>query len=503
MKMILSDEGLRERGIWESKGYILPKYDRKKMTQETVAHPQWVHFGAGNIFRAFHAAAAQKLLDEGDMTCGITVIEGYDTEIIDKIYRPYDNLSVLVTLRCDGSVEKKVTGSVGESCILDETDEKEYSRIREIFRSPSLKLVTFTITEKGYAAFGEPVAALLYERFLAGAYPIALVSTDNCSHNGDRLKESITGFAKKGEESGRYESGFCDYLLDRGKVSFPWSMIDKITPRPDDGIAGILTADGLQGIKAVRTSKDTFIAPFVNAEECEYMVIEDDFPAGRPPLEKAGFIFADRDTVDRVERMKVCTCLNPLHTALAVFGCLLGYTKISEEMKDEDLKELVMKIGYEEGLPVVTDPKVIDPKQFIDTVINVRLPNPFMPDTPQRIATDTSQKLPIRFGETIKNYMASGRDMDDLKMIPLVLAGWIRYLAAVDDNGNEFEPSPDPLLDRVRGYVGNIDPLLHDSTIFGVDLYDAHLADRVKEYYAGMSSGRGAVRRTLREEIWN
>ena len=65
-------------------------------------------------------------------------------------------------------------------------------------------------------------------------------------------------------------------------------------------------------------------------------MIEDDFPNGRPALEKAGFLFTDRETVEKAEKMKVCTCLNPLHTALAVFGCLLGYKKISEEMKDRD-----------------------------------------------------------------------------------------------------------------------------------------------------------------------
>ena len=87
----------------------------------------------------------------------------------------------------------------------------------------------------------------------------------------------------------------------------------------------------------------------------------------------------------------------------------LGYTKISEEMKDEQLKKLVEHIGYQEGLPVVVNPGVINPKDFIDTVLNVRFPNPFMPDTPQRIATDTSQKLAIRFGETIKAYDAAPR----------------------------------------------------------------------------------------------
>jgi large-conductance mechanosensitive channel len=102
--------------------------------------------------------------------------------------------------------------------------------------------------------------------------------------------------------------------------------------------------------------------------------------------------------------MKVCTCLNPLHTALAIYGCMLGYTLISEEMKDAQLRRMIDEIGYREGLPVVVNPGVLDPRVFIDTVVNVRLPNVFMPDSPQRIATDTSQKLAIRFGETIKAY---------------------------------------------------------------------------------------------------
>lgn len=90
--------------------------------------------------------------------------------------------------------------------------------------------------------------------------------------------------------------------------------------------------------------------------------------------------------------MKVTTSLNPLHTALAVTGCLLGYQSISAEMQDDDLVGLIKGIGYLEGLPVVENPGIIDPKQFIDEVINKRLPNPYIPDTPQRIATDTSQK---------------------------------------------------------------------------------------------------------------
>ena len=200
----------------------------------------------------------------------------------------------------------------------------------------------------------------------------------------------MTAFAKAWEENGTAKEGFLSYVTDPGRVSFPWTMIDKITPRPDPSVEALLKKDGIEGLDPVITTKKTYAAPFVNAEESEYLVIEDRFPNGRPALEKGGFIFTDRETVDKVEKMKVCTCLNPLHTALAVFGCLLGYDLISKEMSDPVLKKLVETIGYKEGLPVVVNPGILDPKEFIDTVLNVRVPNPFMPDTPQRIATDTS-----------------------------------------------------------------------------------------------------------------
>ena len=96
---------------------------------------------------------------------------------------------------------------------------------------------------------------------------------------------------------------------------------------------------------------------------------------------------------------------------------MLGYTLISAEMADEDLRAFIQKIGYIEAMPVVVDPGVLNPYEFIGAVINRRLPNPFMPDAPQRIATDTSQKLAIRFGETIKAYEARGLDKSNLILI--------------------------------------------------------------------------------------
>ncbi len=537
--MKLSTEGLKNQQEWLEKGYHLPQYDRAAMIAETRENPVWVHFGAGNIFRAFQANLAQRLLEEGSAKAGITVCEGFDYEIVEKQYRPHDDLSVLVTLKADGTIEKSVIGSIGESTILDSENDAEYTRLKEIFSRDSLQLCTFTVTEKGYSLVngkGEElpavtadfaagpekpqsyigkVVSLLYTRYLSGKKPIAMVSTDNCSHNGEKLYAAVMAFAKAWIANGLAEKGFEEYLNDESKVSFPWSMIDKITPRPDASVEEMLRKDGLEDLDPVVTSKKTWVAPFVNAEETEYLVIEDKFPNGRPALEKVGVIFTDRDTVNNVERMKVTTCLNPLHTALAVYGCILGYTKISDEMKDTELVNLVNTLGYKEGLPVVVNPGVLDPKEFIDTVLQVRVPNPFMPDTPQRIATDTSQKLGIRYGETIKSYVADADlDVTSLTMIPLVQAGWLRYLMAVDDNGNAFEPSPDPLLEEAQKYVAEfklgesyseaaiaekVMPLLKNAQIFGVDLEEVGLAGKVISFFAELIAGAGAVRETLKK----
>ncbi len=535
--MRLDRSVLEARQEWAAKGYSLPEFDVGEMAARTAEEPCWIHFGAGNIFRAFHANIAQELLNSGVMNRGIIVAEGYDYEIIEKMYRPHDNICALVTLKSDGSVDKRVIGSTSEALAADTANSRDWERLKAIFQSASLQLATFTITEKGYSlrsadgkalpgveedlqagpahpkSYLGKVAALLHERYAeGGAAPLAMVSTDNCSHNGEKLYKAINAFAQTWEKRKVCKASFETYVNDVNKVSFPWTMIDKITPRPDSNVEKILMSDEIERLEPVITSKKTYVAPFVNAEECQYLVIEDCFPGGRPALEKAGVYFTDRETVDKVEKMKVCTCLNPLHTCLALFGCLLGYRLIADEMKDADLRKLVERLGYAEGLPVVVDPKILSPRKFIDEVVNTRIPNPFMPDTPQRIACDTSQKLSIRFGETIKAYARRGKkEVQSLWCVPLTFAAWLRYLMAVDDEGNRFELSPDPLLDDVCSYVKDIRlgmtdaaaveaavaPLLHRVEIFGVDLYETDLAGKVLGSLMSLIAGKGAVRRTI------
>jgi len=519
--MYLTQKGIKEG--FKEKGYVVAAYDRDVIKENTLNNPEWIHFGAGNIFRAFQGNLMDRLLENGAAKTGLLVCEGFDYEIVEKMYRPHDNLSILVTLKADGTMEKKVIQSIVDSFILDRDNDSEFKKIRAVFEKPSLKMVSFTITEKGYVvkdATGEllpstktdielgpdkaksyigKVVSLLYYRYKAGELPVAMVSMDNCSHNGDKLHDAVVTFAKGWVANGLADSDFVKYIEDPAKVSFPWSMIDKITPRPDAKVEEMLEKDGIEDLETVVTGKNTYVAPFVNAEETEYLVIEDCFPNGKVELDKVGVIYTDRETVDKVEKMKVCTCLNPLHTSLAIFGCLLGYTTIHDEMEDEDLKNLVYTLGHKEGMKTVVDPGVLRPEDFLEAVLKKRLPNPFMPDTPQRIACDTSQKLPIRFGETVKAYRRrEDLSTDSLTLIPLVFAGWLKYLEGVDDTGKKFELSPDPMLDTLCKLKP--EEILDRQEIFGCDLSEDGLKDKVLKIYSEMSEP-GAVREVLHKYV--
>ncbi len=537
--MKMNADALKNRAQWEKAEVKLPSFDWQKMCEATDRHPTWVHFGAGNIFRGFIAKLQQDLLNAGLVEEGIVAADTFDYDIIDKIYAPYDSMTMLVSLLPDGSMKKEVVASVARGLRAGKNFPEDLEALKEVFRNPSLQMISFTITEKGYALKnmnGEffpfvladfengpdncnhamcMVTALLYQRFQACKAPLAVVSMDNCSHNGEKLRASIMTVVDKWLEKGYVTEAFAAWIRDENMVSFPWSMIDKITPRPAKVVQDALRAAGIEGMEPIITGKNTFIAPFVNAEQPQYLVVEDRFPNGRPPLEKAGVYLCDRETVNQTETMKVTTCLNPLHTALAVFGCMLGYDSIAGEMRDKELKKLVEGIGYTEGLPVVVDPKILSPEAFIKEVVEQRLPNPFIPDMPQRIATDTSQKVPIRFGETIKSYMAHPeKNAGDLKYIPLALAGWLRYLLAVDDQGEAFTCSPDPMLESLQSQlepvkVGDpqtaseevLRPILSNRVLFGVDLYEAGLAEKVTDYLKRMLAGPGAVRATLEELV--
>jgi fructuronate reductase len=537
--MKLTLEGIKNREAWEKAGITLPGYDVEKVSEKARKEPEWVHFGIGNIFRIFIGGIADGLLEEGVLDRGITCVETFDYDVVDKIYDPYDNLGLSVILHGDGVREYKVLGSLAEAVKAQSSDPEQWNRLKEIFRSTSLQMVSFTITEKGYAlqkadgtwlpyvkadiengperANGAMavLVAMLFERYQAGKYPLALVSMDNCSRNGEKLRESVLTMAEEWQKKGFVDADFLAYVSDEQTVAFPWTMIDKITPRPSEQIAADLEKLGVENMQPVITGKKTYIAPFVNAEKPQYLVIEDSFPNGRPALEKGfGVYLADRNTVNLSERMKVTVCLNPVHSATGPLGVVLGYDLFAHMLNtNEDMMKMARMVAYNEGLPVVEDPGILSPQAFVDELFNDRFPNEYLGDTNLRLAVDVSQMVGIRFGETIKAHIAKYGNASRLTAIPLGIAGWLRYMLAVDDEGRDYELAPDPMNEELQEQLGDIvvgkpetlkdqlKPVLSNERLFFTDLYKAGVGEKVEEMFREMIAGKGAVKATLHKYI--
>lgn len=526
-----------ERAGLEGRGVALPPETSVRTVHGGTA-PRWAHIGGGNLYRALHAQIAQDLVDRGLLDSGVAVLQVHDPFLVDHIFRPYGGASLQVVLRPDGTTCERVLDATACALAALPSRPDDWARAKALFADPGLQMVTVTVTEKAYttrtpdgelteACLGDRekgpadpktpmgiVAALLLERFLHGAAPIAMVSTDNFSRNGEVFRRSILDVVAGWVEAGHATAAYLAWLGDESRVSFPWTMVDRIVPAPSQGVAALLADQGWEDLSIVGRPGAAPVAGFVNCEEPWYLVVEDSFPNGRPALEQAGVTPCTREQAEKADTMKVCACLNPIHTALAVYGCLLGHDRIWKEMRDPELVALAERIGRVEDLPTCPDPEVLDPAAFLDRLLEERLPNPGLPDAPQRIACDTSQKMPIRFGHTLASHLSAG-EADRLVGLPLVFAGWLRYLVGVDDSGAPFEPSPDPRLEELQGHLAGIAlgtcdreavhraaaPILSDPSLFGCDLYEAGLGDRVERLFAEELAGPGAVRATLAREL--
>ncbi|MEY8678389.1 mannitol dehydrogenase family protein [Granulimonas faecalis] len=523
----------------EAQGVTLPSAPSVQAVRNGAA-PQWAHIGGGNLYRALHAQIAQDLIDLDELESGVTVLQVHDPFLVEHVLDPYRGSTLQAVLRPDGTVQERVLDATSQAVAALPSHTEDWVRAKKLFCEPGLQMVTVTITEKAYGTrnpdgtLSAPceadqkagplspatpmgiVAALLLERFLHGAMPVAMVSTDNFSHNGEVFRKAVIDVAEGWVQNGSAPHGFLSWLSSEERVSFPWTMVDRIVPGPSPEVAEMLAAQGWDDLKVIDRPGGAPVAGFVNCEEPWYLVVEDSFPNGRPALERAGVTLCSRDQAEKADTMKVCACLNPLHTALAVYGCLLDYDRIWKETDDPDLVALIERVGCDEGLPACPDPEVLEPKAFLEELLDVRLPNRGLPDAPQRIACDTSQKMPIRYGRTLAWHLSAG-DAGELVGLPLVFAGWLRYLVGVDDAGAPFQPSPDPRLLELQARLAGLGldgasaeaihravaPILSDTSLFGCDLYEAGIGTTVERLLKDELSGPGAVRATLAKELKN
>ncbi|MCK4245255.1 MAG: mannitol dehydrogenase family protein, partial [Candidatus Omnitrophica bacterium] len=328
----LTREGLKEPE-WKEISVRLPQFNLIEMVRRTKEAPVWVHIAPSNLFIGEIAPIQQALLESGIVQEGIIGLETWDEEIVDRIYRPHDNLRLRIVMPPGRANQPEVIASTAETVFADTSRPEEWEKSREYFAKPSLQMVTITCTEKGYSIrdpndrLAETIskdiqngpskpghimaklASLLNHRHQNGAGPIALVSMDNCSENGKRLFEAVSFIAQEWVSRKLVEKEFLEYLESK-KVSFPWTMIDRITPSPAKENKEWLEERGIQNMEILRTVRGTFAAPFVNTEHISYLVIEENFPNGRPPLEKVDtsgnrIIFVESSgIVDKCEKMK-------------------------------------------------------------------------------------------------------------------------------------------------------------------------------------------------------
>ena len=233
-----------QKAEWEALGVKLPAFDHEAVTAATKAHPIWVHFGAGNIFRGFVAALQQRLLNEGLSDKGIIAADTFDYDIIDKIYTPYDCLTMNVTLNPDGTTSREIIvplprparqlrrrrddgplqGDLHRSRSADDLLHHHREGLCPVpsgrqpdARCPGRHGRRPRLRPPCHEHGRRPAVRALQ----ANAAPLAVVSMDNCSHNGEKLQSSVMTVAKAWAEKGFVGQDFIDYLTDETKITFP------------------------------------------------------------------------------------------------------------------------------------------------------------------------------------------------------------------------------------------------------------------------------------------
>ncbi|HGY3717190.1 TPA: mannitol dehydrogenase family protein [Citrobacter gillenii] len=448
----------------------LPGYDRTKLV------PRIVHLGFGAFHRAHQGVYADILAAEHGSDwgyCEVNLIGG-EQQIADL--KQQDNLYTVAEMSADAWTARVV--GVVKSALHAQVDGLE--AVFAALCEPQVAIVSLTITEKGYchspatgklmlenpliaadlqnpqqpkSAPGVIVEALA-RRKAAGLSAFTVMSCDNMPENGHVMRNVVTAYARA------VNAGLADWI--EHNVTFPSTMVDRIVPAvtPD-------TLDKIEQLTGVRDPAGVACEPF------RQWVIEDNFVAGRPQWEKAGAeLVAD---VIPFEEMKL-RMLNGSHSFLAYLGYLAGYQHINDCMGDDNYRLTARALMLQEQAPTLKV-KGVNLQQYADRLIE-RYSNPALRHRTWQIAMDGSQKLPQRMLDSVRWHIVQGSRFD---LLALGVAGWMRYVGGVDEQGNAIEIS-DPLLPVIQTAVQGskegeerVQALLAIDAIFGHELPQVEL----------------------------
>jgi mannitol 2-dehydrogenase len=438
-----------------------PGYDRSKIDIGIV------HFGVGGFHRAHQAMYLDQLMNRGLALdwgiCGVGVLPA-DARMRDALLRQ-DGLYTLVVKHPNGDLDARVIGSLVRYLFGPDQPEE----ILDTLTNERIRIVSLTITEGGYnvdpakpfdssnskiidemqpndppkTAFGFIVEALRRRRE-KGIEPFTVLSCDNIQGNGDIARFSVAGFAElKDPDLGAWI---------RKNVSFPNSMVDRITP--------VTTPHDIEILEAGFGICDSW--PVV-CEPFAQWIIQDTFPAGRPLWEECGVQLVE--DVEPYELMKL-RLLNASHQALAYAGYLAGYRDVADAATDPVFVEFLKAYMNREARPTLAPVPGIDLDEYIATLLE-RFANTTVGDTIARLAAAASDRIPKWVLPVIRANLSSGGEI--LRSVAIV-ASWARYAEGIDESGEPItidDTLRDELIDRAKLQTNHDLAFVQNARIFG------------------------------------
>jgi len=452
-----------------------------------------VHLGVGAFHRAHQAVYIDDLLahDPDWAICGVSL---NSREVRDAL-APQDGLYTLALL---GEAPRlRVIGALREVVAAREQGELVLARLSDA----DIRLVTLTITEKGYClSAGEldfahpdiahdviypttPVSAIGYiveglrRRKAQRLPPFTVLSCDNLPDNGGKLRRAVVALAQ------RVDHDLACWIAENG--AFPRSMVDSITPATDEALSERVS-DALGCVDAWPVQREAYTQ----------WVVEDAFCNGRPPLERAGVTMSD--DIAGYDRAKL-RLLNAPHSALAYLGSLMGIETVSQAMATPVLAGFVERLMHEAIVPNVAAPEGFDAPRYVDAILE-RFRNPAIQHRLSQIAWDGSQKIPVRLLGTIGDALDAGRPIDRL-CVPV--AGWLRFVRRQANEGVALSDPMNEALSAIgRATTGDaahdVAAFLQLDAVFAPWSDDARFVDALRAAYAALGDGSpGAVGKAL------
>lgn len=441
--------------------------------KEPRVTPKIVHFGPGAFFRSFVASLIDDVNQRDVEKWGIIAVSLNSEDTFNKLSG--QDLLFNALSRSNGKKEIQQVSSISDFFVA----KKDRQSVLDALSDEQIEIASLTITEKGYHYdsdkkeldfghqniiddLGSPehpktavgfLVAGLRNRYLNNKAPFTILSCDNLPNNGAIVKKIILAFAKKIDPS------LAEWISK--EVSFPSSMVDRITPATKD-----------QDIINFAEEYGVYDPALVVHEEFFQWVIEDNFSMGRPKFELAGIQIVSN--VELHEKMKL-RCLNGTHSALAYLGYLAGYNTIAECVSEGGVVDYIQYLWEKEIIPTLETPEGENLTDYCSELLE-RYQNPTIEHRTWQIAMDGSQKFPQRILETVSDLLKQRRKFQGLA---LAIAAWIKYVTGRNLNGEAIDVR-DPLVNdfamvakKSKTSEEYVESILDLSKVFPANLRDS------------------------------